>query len=157
VRRYRFRDEWSVEAPPESVWELIGDPTTFPHWWPIYREARFLEDRGGVGSRILLTFRVLLPYSLTIVSTVTRADRPFISEGTVEGELQGTFRWTLTPRQGGTQVAFEEEVTTNKRILDFLAPLLSPLFELNHRIAARRGAEGMRAYFLRRPPQPASG
>ena len=46
MRRYRFRDEWSVEAPPEAVWELIGDPTTFPDWWPIYREARFLESRG---------------------------------------------------------------------------------------------------------------
>jgi uncharacterized protein YndB with AHSA1/START domain len=150
MRRYRFQDEWTAPAPPAEVWKLIGDPTSYPRWWPIYQEARFLEDRGGPGSRILLRFRVLLPYSLTIVSTITRSDEPRFSEGTLSGELEGTWRWTLAPlADGGTRVAFEEEVGTNKRALDLLAPIAHKLFELNHRVATQRGARGMQAYFAR--------
>jgi len=24
-----------VGAPPERVWELVGDPRTYPEWWPV--------------------------------------------------------------------------------------------------------------------------
>ncbi len=149
MRRYRFRDEWVVQAPPAAVWKLISDPTTFPDWWPIYQEARFLERRDGVGSRILLKFRVLLPYTLSIISTVEQMDEPVSLAGRVSGELEGTWSWTLTPVGAGTRVVFQEEVGTNKRVLDLLAPVAVKLFELNHRIAAQRGARGMQDYFAR--------
>jgi uncharacterized protein YndB with AHSA1/START domain len=151
VRSYHFRDQWTVHAPPSEVWKLISDPTTFPDWWPIYQEARFLDDRRGPGSRILLKFRVLLPYTLTIVSTVERIDEPRYSEGSVTGELEGTWSWTLESLDdGGTRVTFQETVGTRKRLLDLLAPVAYSLFEKNHRIAAERGARGMQAYFAQR-------
>ncbi len=149
MRLYYFRDTWTVQAPRDEVWNLIGDPTAYPRWWSIYQEARWLKQSDGVGGLARLKFRVLLPYSLTIVTETTLSEPPHLAEGTVSGELVGSWRWRLEAIAGGTQVTFEEWVGTNKRILDLLSPLLYKLFELNHRIAARRGAQGMRAYFAR--------
>jgi uncharacterized protein YndB with AHSA1/START domain len=146
MKTYSFRDEWQAPASPERVWALISEPTLYPKWWPIYLDARLLVDTGGVGSVATLKFRVLLPYTLTITTTSTRFEAPHLLEGSVSGELEGTWRWMLQPNEGGTRVVFEETVTTNRWILDLLAPIASRLFELNHRIAAERGAKGMLAY-----------
>ena len=150
MKTYRFRDEWLAPAPPERVWDLISQPTLYPQWWPIYRDARLVVDNGGVGSVAALSFRVLLPYTLIVTTTSTRFDPPRLLEGTVSGELEGTWRWTLAPCAEGTRVVFEETVETRRWILDLLAPLASRLFEINHRIAAERGANGMRAYLAAR-------
>src|ERR1043166_7772488 len=76
VRTYSFRDEWHVDAPPSRVWELISRPETYPQWWPIYLEAKVIEDTGGVGSTAHLKFRVLLPYTLSITTKTTRSEPP---------------------------------------------------------------------------------
>lgn len=157
MKTYSFRDEWQVDAPPERVWQLIEQPESYPLWWPIYLDARVIEDNGPVGSVARLSFRVLLPYTLTITTTSTRSQAPHLLEGTVNGELQGTWRWTLAPAGAGTQVVFEETVSTNRWILDLLAPIAHRLFEMNHRIAARKGAEGMRAYLARTAEGTAEG
>ncbi|MCB8839420.1 SRPBCC family protein [Aurantimonas sp. VKM B-3413] len=149
MRTYEFRDEWQVEAPPEQVWDLISRPASYPEWWPIYRRAEVLKDTSGVGSEARLTFKVLLPYSLTITTRTTRSEPPRVAEGTVTGELDGTWRWTLQPHATGTRVIFEETVSTNKWILNLLAPIAHRLFALNHRIAAERGAAGMKAFLAR--------
>lgn len=149
MKTYSFRDEWRVDAPPERVWQLIEQPESYPLWWPIYLDARVIEDRGPVGSVARLSFRVLLPYTLTITTTSTRSQAPNLLEGTVSGELQGTWRWTLAPAGDGTQVVFEETVSTNRWMLDLLAPIAHWLFAINHRVAARKGAEGMKAYLAR--------
>src|SRR5262249_49750489 len=122
-----------------------------PQWWPIYQEAKVIEDTGGVGSVAQLKFRVLLPYTLSITTRTTRSEPPHLAEGVVSGELDGTWRWTLQEQSGGagTNVTFEESVTVNKWFLNLIAPVAHKLFALNHRIAAERGAEGMRAYLAR--------
>ncbi|MEZ0068297.1 uncharacterized protein YndB with AHSA1/START domain [Streptacidiphilus sp. MAP12-20] len=28
-----FDEELTISAPPEEVWKLLYDPTSFPHWW----------------------------------------------------------------------------------------------------------------------------
>jgi uncharacterized protein YndB with AHSA1/START domain len=150
MKTYSFRDEWHVDAAPQRVWELIEQPESYPLWWPIYLDAKLVEDNGPVGSVARLRFRVLLPYTLTITTTSTRSQAPQLLEGTVSGELEGTWRWTLAPAGDGTQVVFEETVRTNRWILDLLGPIAHRLFAMNHRIAARKGAEGMRAYLARK-------
>lgn len=149
--RYDFQDEWWVEAPIEQVWALISEPEGFPAWWPIYRRAEWLTAERGVGGRFRLNFRVALPYDLTIENEITSAEEPRLVEGRVTGDLVGTWRWTLRPERGGTHVTFQESVGTSKVILNLLAPVAKPAFEWNHRVAAQRGAEGMREFFAGRP------
>lgn len=144
VRTYDFRDTWDVAATPERVWALISDPTSYPAWWPIYLDARVVDDRGGVGSVAALRFRVTLPYTLAIETTCTRSEPPRRLEGTVAGDIEGRWRWSLEPMpDGGTRVVFEETVVVRRWLLALIAPLVAPLFALNHRVAAERGAKGM--------------
>ena len=156
MRTYQFRDDWHVGVPPTRVWDLISQPTTYPQWCSVYQEARVIRGTGGVGTEAVFKFRVLLPYSLSLTSTVTRSEPPHIAEGTVKGELDGTWRWTLEPENGGTRVIFEESVTTNKWLLDLLSPIAHKLFEMNHHIWAKRSAEGMQAFFAREEKQATS-
>lgn len=155
MKTYSFRDDWHVDAPPTRVWELVSQPESFPQWCSVYQEARIIKGTGGVGTEAVFKFRVLLPYSLSLTSTVTRSEPPHIAEGTVAGELAGTWRWTLEPERDGTLVIFEESVTTNKWFLDLLAPIAHKLFEMNHHIWAKRSAEGMQAFFAREAGKPA--
>jgi uncharacterized protein YndB with AHSA1/START domain len=149
VKSYSFKDTWQVEAAPARVWKLISQPKTYPQWWPIYLDASLIKDTGGVGTTASLKFRALLPYTLSITTLTTRSEPPRLAEGTVSGELDGTWRWTLEPNGSGTEVTFEETVFVRKMFLNLIAPLAHKLFEMNHRVAARRGAEGMRAYLGR--------
>lgn len=157
MKTYRFRDDWHVDASPEQVWALISQPETYPKWCSVYQEARVTKGTGGVGTEAVFKFRVLLPYNLSLTSTVTRSEPPHIAEGKVSGELDGTWRWTLEPERGGTLVIFEEAVTTNKWFLDLLSPIAYKLFELNHHIWAKRSAEGMRSYFAGQANSDGSG
>ena len=80
MRTYSFRDAWHVDAPPSRVWELISRPESYPQWWPIYQEAKVIEDTGGVGSVAHLKFRVLLPYTLSITTRTTRSEPPHLAD-----------------------------------------------------------------------------
>jgi ribosome-associated toxin RatA of RatAB toxin-antitoxin module len=155
LRTYRFRDDWHVDAPPTRVWDLISQPATYPQWCSVYQEARVTKGSGGVGTEAIFKFRVLLPYSLSLTSKVTRSEPPLLAEGTVSGELDGTWRWTLESDGDGTRVIFEESVTTNRWFLDLLSPIAYKLFEMNHHIWAKRSAEGMRAFLERETSQAA--
>ncbi len=33
-----------VEAPPERVWRVVGDPHHFPRWWPKVRRVEAVSD-----------------------------------------------------------------------------------------------------------------
>ena len=83
-------------------------------------------------------------------SESTRYDRPHIAEVRASGDLNGTMRWTLTPKDRGTQIDFAEDVTTGKRLLNALAPIAKPFFAWNHTIMMKHGQAGLRAELARR-------
>jgi hypothetical protein len=33
MAEYRFHTEWRIDAPLESVWQVIDDYTKWPSWW----------------------------------------------------------------------------------------------------------------------------
>ena len=90
--------------------------------------------------------------AITTYSAGTGRRLPPGGEATLDLEVLDA----VAPDLGELEV-FETPPDTASVLRAYLAPLLYPLFELNHRIAARRGAEGMRAYFRREPPRAASG
>jgi len=64
----------------------------------------------------------------------------------VVGDLTGRGLWTLTPRDGGTDIQFDWRVIADKPILRLLTPVLRPLFRWNHAWAIARAREGLEPY-----------
>ena len=94
-------------------------------------------------------FKGRLPYHLRTTSTITRYERPTVVGADVVGDLTGRGLWTLTPRDGGTDVQFDWRVIADKPILRVLTPVLRPLFRWNHAWAIARAREGLEPYCAR--------
>jgi uncharacterized protein YndB with AHSA1/START domain len=146
---YVFIDEWHVDAPPEAVFDALADATTYPEWWrPVYIDTT-TDGPPGVGRTSHQHFKGRLPYHLHTRSTITRYERPAVVGADVEGDLRGRGLWTLTPRDGGTDVRFDWRVYAEKPIVRALTPVLRPLFRWNHAWAIARAQEGLEPYARR--------
>ena len=60
--------------------------------------------------------------------------------------MEGTVRWTVEEVDGGCRMVYDQEVSTNKRLLNVLAPLARPGFKANHTLMMRHGQAGLRTY-----------
>jgi uncharacterized protein YndB with AHSA1/START domain/quercetin dioxygenase-like cupin family protein len=146
---YVFIDRWHVDAPPEPVFDAIADATTYPEWWkPVYIDTT-TDGPPGVGRTSQQHFKGRLPYHLHTSSTITDYDRPRLVAADVVGDLRGRGVWTLTPRDGGTDVQFDWRVYADKPIVKTLTPVLRPLFRWNHTWAIARAQEGLEPYARR--------
>ena len=146
---YVFVDEWHVDAPPEPVFEALADGSTYPDWWtPVYVETK-TDGPPGLGRTSEQHFKGRLPYHLRTRSTITRYEPPTVVGADVEGDLRGRGLWTLTPRDGGTDVRFDWRVSAEKPVVRALTPVLRPLFRWNHAWAIARAREGLEPYARR--------
>ena len=145
MAEYRFLTTWLLDAPRESVWEVIHDQKAWPSWWRGVEDVVELEpgDEDGLGSHSRLTWRSWLPYRLVFMARTTRVERPQLMEGEVDGELAGIGRWRLYEQDGATAVLYEWNVHTTKRWMNAMAPALKPIFEWNHNWVMRNGGTGI--------------
>jgi uncharacterized protein YndB with AHSA1/START domain len=98
-----YRAQAHLDAPLEDVWALVGNPATYPEWWPVAVEIRgetfevgdaFTQVVGAGGRR--------LEYSRIIDG------RDELKELSWHCPTTGGFqRWVLTEAQGGTFVDME--------------------------------------------------
>ena len=147
---YSFRETWTAAHPPDEVWKLVADPTTYPEWWRQFVHIERLNELDGVGAKVAVHVKSALPYRMRFALESTRYDRPDVAEVRASGDLNGVMRWTLTSMDGGTQIDFEEDVSTGKQLLNALAPIAKPFFAWNHRIMMKHGQAGLRAELARR-------
>ena len=142
LRHYVFRSIWTIDASTSDLFKILGDVPSYPKWFPLIREVKTLEP-GKYSYRS----RSILPYDLVFDTEATIADeKNGILEATMEGDLVGLSRWTITPRGEFSTVEYFEDVTTNKPLLDRLAPVAKPFFKLNHALAMNQGKAGLRSY-----------
>ncbi|MEY9967163.1 uncharacterized protein YndB with AHSA1/START domain [Streptacidiphilus sp. MAP12-16] len=143
LHRYRFLSVWELAAPPALVYGVLGDPRTYPAWWPEIREVQQLDAASG-----RMRFRSLLPYELTVVAHETRNDPAAgVLEARLTGDLDGITRWTVTGRGDGAAVAvFHEDVEVRKPLMRRLAVPGRPLFRVNHSLMMRNGRSGLTHY-----------
>jgi uncharacterized protein YndB with AHSA1/START domain len=142
ARQYVFVDEWTVDAPPEAVYDVLADGESYPRWWtPVHLEARV------EGEYTIPHFKGRLPYHLHTRTRTVRADRPHQLEGETTGDLRGTGLWTLT-RTGdnGTRVRFDWRVHADRPLLKLLTPVVRPALRWNHNWAIARAMEGLGPY-----------
>jgi uncharacterized protein YndB with AHSA1/START domain len=143
--RYELLTSFELAAPREAVYLAILEVAAWPSWWRGCLAVAELAkgDERGLGSRHRVTWRSRLPYELTIEAEVTeivRGERIVVASG---GDLDGLGTWTFTDTDTGTRVQYLWQVATRKRWMRLLAPLLNPLFRLNHDWLMDEGAQGL--------------
>jgi uncharacterized protein YndB with AHSA1/START domain len=146
ANEYVFVDEWDVDAPQDAVWDALADARTYPDWWtPVYIEVSG-DCEPAVGCETRHHFKGRLPYTLKTTSKIVAADRPNTFETKVDGDLAGSGRWTLTPRDGRTHVRFDWIVFADRPLLRYLTPVMRPIFRWNHNWSIQRARVGLEPY-----------
>ncbi len=145
MKYYSLVTHWHLDAPIETAWEAISASEDWPQWWKYVQAVVKLKqgDNDGVGAVRRYTWSSKLPYRLSFEMRVSMVQRPFRLEGIAVGELNGTGRWMLTPEGQTTRIQYEWIVTTGKRWMNFLAPILEPVFRWNHHQVMAEGGRGL--------------
>jgi uncharacterized protein YndB with AHSA1/START domain len=98
-----YRAQVQIDAPLDEVWALVGNPATYPEWWPAAVEIR--GERFDFGDRFTQVVEIAgrrLEYSRII----DRRDE--LKELGWHCPTTGGFQhWLLTDSQGGTFVDME--------------------------------------------------
>jgi hypothetical protein len=142
LTHYVFRSIWRVPARPADVMSVLNDLETYPAWWPEMREVRSLG-----GNRFEVVARSFLPYELRCVSEEEPGQpKPGIIEARLSGDMEGTVRWTVEEVEDGCRLVYDQEVSTNKRLLNVMAPVARPAFKVNHALMMRHGEAGLRTF-----------
>ncbi len=106
-----------INAPPNRIWELVGDPGCHPEWWPRVIEVR--GERFDEGDNYAQVTRDLSG-RLETTLTIERLDD--MHEIHMRCTNTGTYtRWLLTEAQGDTFVDVEfgmDPVSARYRIFD---------------------------------------
>lgn len=145
---YRFESEWVVSVEPESVYDALLEFEDYHHWWDSIRRVRRLErgSEGGVGSRFSYSMRSPLGYSLRFDTTVRLAERPDRIEVGSIGDLAGSGTFIIAERGSNTSVRHLWNVSTTKKLMNFVAPLARPFFVWAHHSVMREGGAGLAEY-----------
>ena len=145
MAEYRFVTIWRVSAPVREVYQAIYHSSRWPSWWKGIETVVALEpgDELGVGSLQRYTWKSRLPYRLTFDMRITRVEPLIALEGVASGELAGMGRWEFSEEGPVTTVCYKWFVRTNKRWMNWLAPIARPLFKWNHDMVMRDGALGL--------------
>jgi len=98
-----YRAQAHFDAPLEDVWALVGNPATYPEWWPVAVEIRGETfEVGDVYTQVVGVAGRRLEYSRIIT------DREELKELRWHCPTTGGFQhWLLTDAQGGTFVDME--------------------------------------------------
>jgi hypothetical protein len=92
-----------IEAPVESIWDLVGDPGRHPEWWPRVIEVN--GERYDPGQQYVQVTRGLVGSTETTFLVERKED---MREICLRCQDTGAYaRWLLTGAQGGTFVDLE--------------------------------------------------
>ncbi len=142
---YTFVTVWRFKAPIQVVWDEIYHSENWPQWWKGVESVVELEkgDENRVGSLRRYTWKSVLPYRLTFEMQTTRVENLELIEGIASGGLSGTGVWQFSQAEGLTAVRYDWNVRAAKRWMNLLAPVARPLFNWNHDVVMRWGAESL--------------
>ena len=144
LTHYVFKSVWQIDARFGDVCTVLSDVMSYSAWWP---EIRSVDDFGD--GRYAMVARSTLPYELRFVSkdATTAADRQLgVIAASLSGDLEGWARFTVEEVGGGCRLTYDQEVDTNKALLNILAPVARPAFRANHGLMMKHGEQGLRTY-----------
>ena len=143
--RYALVTDWVLAAPREHIFDALAQPEAWPSWWPCLESVTPVSTTHAhdVGATWRCTWSSRLPYRLTFDMTTTASHRPERIDATASGDLYGTGCWRLMREGTATRVRYAWKVSTGKRWMNALAPLLAPVFRWNHDQVMAAGGRGL--------------
>lgn len=144
--RYSFVTHWELDAPVETVWELIRNMDAWPQWWNYVRSVTLIKsgDENDIGSVRRIVWNTALPYTIEFDSELVYLEKHKKLEGRAFGELTGKGLWTFENNNGKTNVRYDWEVVTTRRWMNLLAPIAKPIFKWNHDKVMKGGYAGIK-------------
>ena len=135
----------SLRAPRRTVYDAVHAVRDWPHWWRGCERVTELAPGGadGVGARHRIEWRSRLPYRVAIEVEVAAIEPSELIRARASGDLDGVGTWRFLDAVDGTHVQYLWEVSTRRRWMQIFAPLLAPLFRLNHDWLMQEGAAGL--------------
>jgi uncharacterized protein YndB with AHSA1/START domain len=99
-----YRAQVQIDAPLDEVWALVGNPATYPQWWPAAVEIR--GERFDFGDRFTQVVPGIAGRQLEYSRIIDRREE--LKELGWHCPTTGGFQhWLLTDSQGGTFVDME--------------------------------------------------
>jgi carbon monoxide dehydrogenase subunit G len=113
-----------IEAPPEIVFDLLADHTTFPTWDPHFIDASLTTERPIVKGSKGITVGRLMGRRMENEIYYDAYDRPtFVSGGTSSGAVVAYYSVDFTPTETGTHIDFRLEIEL-KGIMRLFEPFI---------------------------------
>lgn len=142
---YRFLTLWRIAAPRQQVFDAVFDSLQWPAWWPGAEHVEQIApgDAGGIGSLRRYIWKGRLPYRLSFVARATEIEKFHLLAAEVDGDLNGSGRWTFMHDAGITTVRYDWQVCTTRPWMNALGPLAGGIFASNHHAVMRQGGEGL--------------
>jgi hypothetical protein len=153
ANHYHFITRWRVEGTCGEIADILGDPLSFPRWWPsVYLDVRETAPAGpdGLGRRIALVTKGWLPYTIRWEFVVVESRYPYGTAIAAEGEFDGRGVWTFEQAGRFVDITYDWRLRAEKPLLRRLSFLLKPLFASNHRWAMAQGEQSLQLELLRR-------
>lgn len=143
---FAFASRWEVSAGRQAVWDALVDFNRWPVWWPALEEVieTIHGDEEGIGQKAIAVWRGPVGYTLKMAIEAVEKVHPEFLRGVATGDVVGEGTWTLaTTADQWTSIEFDWNVRTNRKWMEFLAPLARPLFVSSHDHVMKEGAEGL--------------
>ncbi len=143
---YHFVSKWTFKAPLPAVWDAIFDSDQWPEWWKYVEKVTTVEkgDAQEIGTVKIFEWSTKFFYTIHFHSRLIENEYGKRLKGEAWGELEGTGLWTFEEHDGLTTATYHWDVSTTKPWMNFMAPILKPLFKFNHDIVMKDGEVGLR-------------
>jgi uncharacterized protein YndB with AHSA1/START domain len=114
-----------IEAPPEKVYALVADVTRMGEWSPETYKAEWIEGATGpaVGARFKGSNKQgIFRWSTRPTVTVAEPGKEFTFETGRPGREDTRWSYTLTPKDGGTDLTESFEALRYPGVLKVIMP-----------------------------------
>jgi uncharacterized protein YndB with AHSA1/START domain len=127
-----YQRAFSLTAPPEQVWQAIGQIDRFQQWWEWLSELRL--DGPGLQQGTVLTGVISppLPYRMHVCLVFERCVPPLLIDSTVHGDLEGVARLRLERELDGTRASVAWTFEMMQPAMRVAALVASPVLRWGH-------------------------
>ena len=136
---------WKIPASIESCWLSIVDVEAWPSWWKYVDEVVEIKsgDTSGINTTHQYVWSTCLPYHLNFNLRVTKLIPYKLIVFEAQGDLTGGGYCKFTQKNNQTTIKFFWNIQTKKPWMSFIAGIVRPVFEWNHRQVMLSGQQSL--------------